>query len=104
MADKDVDGIIRALDAAAALHGARIVATQVAGDRALDAAELARRWRAVRPDATIMVVADVGAALARALADAAGPVVVCGSLYLVGEARRRWLNDPLLRDPEVPGA
>ncbi|HUG30090.1 MAG TPA: bifunctional folylpolyglutamate synthase/dihydrofolate synthase [Candidatus Limnocylindria bacterium] len=104
MADKDVDGIIRALDGATALRGTRIVATQMPGDRALDAAELGRRWRAVRPDATIMVVADVAAALARALADAAGPVVVAGSLYLVGEARRRWLDDPLLRDPEVPGA
>jgi folylpolyglutamate synthase/dihydropteroate synthase len=104
MADKDVDGIIRALDGATALRGARLVATQVSGDRALDAAELARRWRAVRPDATIMVVADVAAALGRALAGAEGPVVVAGSLYLVGEARRLWLDDPLLRDPEVPGA
>jgi hypothetical protein len=31
-------------------------------------------------------------------------VVVAGSLYLVGEARRRWLDDPRLRDPEEPGA
>ncbi|MEO8272773.1 MAG: Mur ligase family protein [Chloroflexota bacterium] len=101
MGDKDVDGIIRALDSAEALGGAQVIATQVAGDRALPAAELARRWRAARPDATIMVVADVGAALDRALATAAGPVVVAGSLYLVGEARRRWLDDPRLRDPEV---
>lgn len=104
MADKDVDGIIAALHGSVALAGAGIVATQVPGERALPASELARRWRAVRPDATITVVADVAAALARALADAAGPVVVAGSLYLVGEARRRWLDDPLLRDPEVPGA
>ena len=104
MADKDVDGIIRALDAATALGGAGIIATQLPGERALDAAELARRWRAVRPDATIMVVADVDMALDRALATAAGPVVVAGSLYLVGEARRHWLDDPLLRDPEVPGS
>ena len=40
MADKDVDGIIRALDGAAALKGARIIATQVPGERALPAAEL----------------------------------------------------------------
>jgi hypothetical protein len=33
-----------------------------------------------------------------------GPVVVAGSLYLVGEARRRWLDDPALRDPEEPAA
>jgi dihydrofolate synthase/folylpolyglutamate synthase len=104
MSDKDVDGIIRALDGASALQGAQVVATQVPGDRALSAAELARRWRAICPDATITVVADVRHALERALAGAAGTVVVAGSLYLVGEARRRWLDDPRLRDPEVPGA
>ncbi|MEZ0241030.1 MAG: folylpolyglutamate synthase/dihydrofolate synthase family protein [Chloroflexota bacterium] len=103
MADKDVDGIIRALDAANALRGARIIATQVPGDRALPAAELARRWRAIRPDAEVTVVVDVAAALDRALIGPVGPVVVAGSLYLVGEARRHWLDDPLLRDPEVPG-
>jgi folylpolyglutamate synthase/dihydropteroate synthase len=103
MADKDVDGIIRALDGAAALRDARIIATQVPGDRALAAADLARRWRSIRPDATVTVVVDLAAALDRALAGAVGPVVVAGSLYLVGEARRRWLDDPRLRDPEVPG-
>lgn len=103
MADKDVDGIIRAFDGAGALEGARIIATQVPGERALPAAELGRRWRAVRPDATITIVADVGTALERALAEAPGTVIVAGSLYLVGEARRRWLDDPRLRDPEDPG-
>ena len=103
MADKDVDGIIRAFDGAAALRGARIIATQVPGDRALAAADLARRWRSIRPDATVTVVVDLAAAFDRALAGAVGPVVVAGSLYLVGEARRRWLDDPRLRDPEVPG-
>jgi dihydrofolate synthase / folylpolyglutamate synthase len=102
MADKDVDGIIGALVGGAALDGARVVATQVPGERALPAPELARRWRAARPDATITIVADAPAALQRALAEAVGPVVVAGSLYLVGEARRRWLDDALLRDPEVP--
>jgi dihydrofolate synthase/folylpolyglutamate synthase len=102
MADKDVDGIIRALDGAVALEGAQIIATQVPGERALAAAELGGRWRAVRPDATITIVGEVGAALERALAEAPGPVIVAGSLYLVGEARRRWLDDPRLRDPEDP--
>ncbi len=102
MADKDVDGMIRALDRAAALEGARIIATQVPGERALPAAELARRWQAIRPQGRIEAVADVGAALGRALDEAAGTIVVAGSLYLVGEARRRWLDDPRTRDPEVP--
>ena len=104
MADKDVAGIVAALERSAALRDARIVATQVPGDRALPAAELARRWRAVRPDARIDAVPDVGAALDGALAGATGTIVVAGSLYLVGEARRRWLDDPRTRDPEVPGA
>ena len=102
MADKDVDGVIGALLNCEALHDARIIATQVPGERALPAGDLARRWRIARPDATIAIVVDVGAALAHALAGAAGPVVVAGSLYLVGEARRRWVDDPMVRDPEPP--
>ena len=104
MADKDVDGIIRALDQAAALQGARIIATQVPGERALAAGELVGRWRAVRPDATVTLVADVHKALDLAIEEATGTVVVAGSLYLVGEVRRRWLDDPRTRDPEVPTA
>ncbi len=30
-----------------------------------------------------------------------GPVVVAGSLYLVGAARARLVDDPALRDPDV---
>ena len=104
MADKDVDGIITALDRASALRGARIVATQVPGERALPAGDLAARWRKVRPGARIDAVPDVAAALDAALDGAPGTIVVAGSLYLVGEARRRWLDDPRTRDPEVPGA
>jgi dihydrofolate synthase/folylpolyglutamate synthase len=104
MADKDVDGIIRALEVSTALAGASIVATQVQGDRALPAADLARRWRTIRPDVAIVAIADVGQALEHAIRDARGPVVVAGSLYLVGEARRRWVDDPAVRDPEGPGA
>jgi dihydrofolate synthase / folylpolyglutamate synthase len=102
MADKDVDGIIAALDRSAALEGAHIIATQVPGDRALAADALAARWRAAHPERTIEVDEDIDAALQRALEVAPGTVVVAGSLYLVGEARRRWLDDSALRDPEVP--
>jgi dihydrofolate synthase/folylpolyglutamate synthase len=109
MRDKDVDGIIGALAASPALDTVSVIATQVPGDRALPAADLARRWRTIRPDVAVTVVGDVGAALDRAISDARGPVVVAGSLYLVGEARRRWVDDPVVRDPavtnpEVPGA
>jgi folylpolyglutamate synthase/dihydropteroate synthase len=56
-----------------------------------------RARRAVR----VVTVADVGAALDTALASATGtgPVVVAGSLYLVGDARARLVDDPALRDP-----
>jgi dihydrofolate synthase/folylpolyglutamate synthase len=100
MGDKDVDGIIAALTGSPALRDARIVTTQVAGDRAMPADVLAGRWHAARPGAMISAVTDAGAALDQAIAGAPGPVVVAGSLYLVGEARRRWVDDPLLRDPE----
>lgn len=100
MGDKDVDGIVAALGGSSALRDARIVATQVAGDRALPAEVLAAHWRDARPGAIITAVSDVGAALDGAVSAAPGPVVVAGSLYLVGEARRRWVDDPLLKDPE----
>jgi hypothetical protein len=48
----------------------------------------------------VEAVPDAGAALDRSLAAAPGPVVVAGSLYLVGEARGRLVDDPRLRDPE----
>jgi dihydrofolate synthase/folylpolyglutamate synthase len=108
MADKDVDGIIRSLLDSRALDGARLITTQVAGERAMPAGELARRWRSIRPSLEVTVIADAGAALERAIRTpeaTGGPVVVAGSLYLVGEARRRWVDDPLLRDPdEAEGA
>jgi folylpolyglutamate synthase/dihydropteroate synthase len=104
MADKDVVGIIRALGASAALAGASIVTTQVPGERAMPAVDLAARWRTIRPDASITAVGDVGEALDGAAREAPGPVVVAGSLYLVGEARRRWVDDPAVRDSEDPGA
>ncbi|HJP87838.1 MAG TPA: cyanophycin synthetase [Candidatus Limnocylindrales bacterium] len=100
MRDKDVDGIIAALAASRALADARIIATQVAGDRAMAADALAARWRAARPEAIITAVQDIDRALDEAVAGAPGPVVVAGSLYLVGEARKRWVDDPLVRDPE----
>jgi dihydrofolate synthase / folylpolyglutamate synthase len=104
MSDKDVDGIVAALASAAALGDARIIATQVPGERAMPAAEVARRWRGVRRRERVLTIPDVGEALDTALAHAAGTIVVAGSLYLVGAARRRWLDDPTTCDPEVPGS
>jgi dihydrofolate synthase/folylpolyglutamate synthase len=99
MADKDVDGVIGALAAARALDGARVIATTVAGPRALPADALAARWRALSPNASVTAIDAAGSAVDAALEGAAGPVVIAGSLYLVGVARARLVDDPLLRDP-----
>ncbi|TAJ99968.1 MAG: hypothetical protein EPO36_10340 [Chloroflexota bacterium] len=103
MADKDVDGVIGALIGSRALAGARIVATAVDQPRAMPADELAARWRRLTGAArisTVEAVPNAIRALDRAISGAPGPVVVAGSLYLVGAARGRFVDDPGLRDPE----
>jgi dihydrofolate synthase/folylpolyglutamate synthase len=103
MADKDVPGIVAALVGAEALAGARVVATQLEVPRALPAPELAARWSAAAPEAgwTVSIEPDPHAALDLAIESAEGPVVVAGSLYLVGLARALLVDDPALRDPEA---
>ena len=60
-------------------------------DRALPAATLAAQWSAIARGAS-EAVPEVEVALARAQAmarSAGGPLVVAGSLYLVGDVRAR---------------
>ncbi len=81
MADKDVEGIAAALFPLAAA----VFLTPAPSDRAASAADLARRVATVRPDA------EPADSLADALARARrlpgrDPIIVAGSLYLVGEA------------------
>ena len=104
MADKDVDGVVGALSSADSLGAARVVATQLDVPRALPAAALAARWRAIAPSVDVAVVEEPLAALESALRSAEGPVVVAGSLYLVGLARGRLVDDPLLRDATAGGS
>jgi dihydrofolate synthase / folylpolyglutamate synthase len=88
LADKDVDAMLRALSRA----GTRLVATTSSSARALpatDLAELARRYFD-----QVEVVDDPVAALARAH-ELGEPVLVTGSLYLLGdlaqaEQRASW--------------
>jgi len=105
MSDKDVDGVVAALVTSPHIRAARVVCTAVDDPRALPAADLAARWRAIGalPEARVAAEADPMAALDRALAHAVGPVVVAGSLYLVGVARGHLVDDPDLRDPEPRG-
>jgi dihydrofolate synthase/folylpolyglutamate synthase len=100
MADKDVDGVISALagpGGAAALADATIICTSLDVPRAMPAEEVAARWRG-RAGGIVLAESDPIAALDRAF-DRSGPVVVAGSLYLVGAARGHLVDDPALRDP-----
>ena len=105
MADKDVDGVIAAVATATALDGATVLCAAVSGARALPAEVLAARWAAVtattrHQPARVLVEPDPLAAVDAALRGP-GPVVVAGSLYLVGVARGRLVDDPDLRDVET---
>jgi dihydrofolate synthase/folylpolyglutamate synthase len=107
MADKDVDGIADAVLSARGISN--VVCTSLGAARAMPAEELARRWTAAAarrstPRVAVRAVPSADTALDAALADAPGPVVVAGSLYLVGHVRARLVHDPLLDDPEEPQA
>jgi folylpolyglutamate synthase/dihydropteroate synthase len=107
--------VVAALAGSTTLTDARIVATAVELPRALPADDLAAIWeRAPAAPAArtgpagrhvrraVSAEPDLGAALDRILAGPPGPLVVAGSLYLVGAVRGRLVDDPLLRDPN-PG-
>jgi folylpolyglutamate synthase/dihydropteroate synthase len=103
MADKDIAATVRAMVASASLEAATVVCTAVDAPRALAPDALAEAWRtggrAAGRALTVEAAATLEAALERVLGSGDGPVVVAGSLYLVGDARRRLVDDPLLRDP-----
>jgi dihydrofolate synthase/folylpolyglutamate synthase len=105
MADKDVDGIVHELSVAPGMARATVVCTSLDLPRAMPAPDLAARWRAVLPAARVIAEPDHRAALDRVLSTApaaSGPVVVAGSLYLVGATRAILVDDPDLRDPDPP--
>ena len=118
MADKDVPAVLAPLarfvveDAArsgrrGAGGPARIITTRVEDSpRAMPPDRLADQWRQVAmaagmADPKVTVTSEPDAALETALDDEAnGPIVVAGSLYLVGTVRARLVDDPALRDPD----
>jgi len=104
MADKDVAGIVRALAAATSVRGATVICTRVDLPRALEPAALAAAWSAGSAGGRVLVEPDPAAALARAVREPGGPIVVAGSLYLVGAVRALLVDDPLLRDPSSVAA
>jgi dihydrofolate synthase/folylpolyglutamate synthase len=100
LADKDVTAIVESLARSRAIREARCVTTRVPDtDRSLDARTLAAAWeaRAGARAGSVIAVHDYDAALDRALqlaAEVGGPLIVTGSLYLVGHVRARLLPDP----------
>jgi len=107
MEDKDVKGVVGELCASPALDAATIVCTAVDLPRAMAPGALAAAWRtgaaAAGRTITVRVAMTPDEALDGVLAEGppsgVGPVVVGGSLYLVGAARARLVDDPSLRDP-----
>mgnify|MGYP001827215443 FL=1 len=90
MRDKEVGDMLRALAGSERMGTARAIATVVPDtDRALPAPELAAEWTTVT-GRQAEAIPDVDIALQRALdaaAAAGGPLVIAGSLYLVGHLR-----------------
>ncbi|HEY8198334.1 MAG TPA: Mur ligase family protein [Candidatus Limnocylindrales bacterium] len=98
MADKDVAGMVGPLASAYVLHDARIITTQVDAPRAMPAADLAAVWRSAPdagPDQDVVASESVDAALEMAIRyvrEERGPLLVLGSLYLVGAIRGRLVE------------
>ena len=104
MGDKDVDGVLRPLAAAPSLAGARVVATAVEGPRALPAdgpgGALGGRGRHAVPARSRS--SRIPRPPSRPPSPRAeGPVVVAGSLYLVGAARALARRRPRAARPGV---
>ncbi len=98
MVDKDVGGIIAALAGSSSLATARVICTAVPGERAMPPADLAAAWRA-HAGGRPATAPDPAAALEAALGSGTGPVMVAGSLYLVGAVRALLVDEPELREP-----
>jgi dihydrofolate synthase/folylpolyglutamate synthase len=100
MADKDVSGTLAAVARSFTLHDATVVCTAPDMARALAPADLAAAWSRIGvPGLNVLTAPSPEAALDVALGQRGGPVVVAGSLYLVGAVRARLVDDPTLREP-----
>jgi dihydrofolate synthase/folylpolyglutamate synthase len=106
--DKQVDAMAVAFARSASLQNAQVIATTIPGTpRSLAPEDLARAWQVamgpVGRGSSVRAVESTDDALGAAveLARAAGgPLIVAGSLYLVGHVRGKLFEDPALRDPE----
>ena len=105
LGDRDVPALLAPLLTSRALIGAQVIATDVPDTpRALPAAQLAQAWRAGAelarsargpargPARAVPDVDDALAAASRQALAEGGPLLICGSLYLVGHVRGRLLR------------
>jgi dihydrofolate synthase / folylpolyglutamate synthase len=97
--DKDASALVDALAPVAC----RFFITETRSDRAQSAQTLAALVRQRHPEIQVETAATAAEAIERARACGDGPVVIAGSLFLVGEARQHLLGEPadplLLTDP-----
>jgi dihydrofolate synthase/folylpolyglutamate synthase len=102
--NKEVEGMAAALASTPMLRDAVVIATTAPyADRARPAGELEGTWRTVVPGADATTVDRVDEAFDQAIELARsqdGPLIVAGSLYLVGAVRARLIDDPDVRDPQ----
>ena len=94
LGDKEVTRMVDALRASPPLRDARVITTGVPDTtRGMDPTDLALAWgRGARAVAGVDTALDEGLEQSRSLG---GPLVVCGSLYLVGHVRGRLVGpDP----------
>lgn len=97
MADKSVAELCAALATSSALRAAVVICTSVGDARSLAPEELAANVRAARLGAQVQVAESPSAAL-QAAAGHRGPVVVAGSLYLVGAIRGELMRQGVIPD------
>lgn len=95
MADKAVDALCIALTESERLRGATLICTSVADPRSLPPADLERIAKAAGLGSSTIIAADAAAAM-RAAATHHGPVVVAGSLYLIGAVREGLMRSGVL--------
>lgn len=76
-------------------HASSVIACTVPNPRSLSASALSGVIHEIRPDLPVTETSDIDQALAeiKKLQRSAAAVVICGSLYLVGPLRERWIKN-----------
>ncbi|MFM2193871.1 MAG: hypothetical protein RLZZ460_541 [Chloroflexota bacterium] len=97
MADKSVAELSAALATSSALRTAQVICTSVGDARSLAPDQLAAVVRAANLGAEVTIATDPDEAL-RTAAEHRGPIVVAGSLYLVGAIRGELMRRGALPD------